>query len=77
MYCSDECAGIVRGTKEKDGEYVESRKAKKLKPDERTTCIDCRGEHASDENLLAFLLERHGLTREQVAADYLAKEKKS
>ncbi|AKU93359.1 hypothetical protein AKJ09_00091 [Labilithrix luteola] len=36
------------------------------------TCVNCRGENASDENLLAFMLKRHGVTRKQVAAEYMA-----
>ena len=40
-----------------------------------TTCIECRGEHASDANVLAYLLGRFGLTREQADKDYLESEK--
>jgi hypothetical protein len=48
------------------------------KPDgegETISCVHCRCELDSDENLLGFLLARHGQTREEAAAQYVAEAK--
>jgi len=42
---------------------------------ETLSCVHCREELTSHENLLGFLLARHGQTREQVAAEYVAAAK--
>ena len=41
--------------------------------DEDQTCADCRGELDTDDNLLSLALEKLGMTREQLAAEYQAK----
>ena len=37
------------------------------------TCVDCRGDLDTDDNLLALALEKLGMTREQLTAEYKAK----
>jgi hypothetical protein len=41
--------------------------------DQEQTCVDCRGELNTDDNLLALALEKLGMTREQLTAEYKAK----
>ena len=40
------------------------------------TCIDCRLELASDENLLALALEMLGMTREALVAEFEAQARR-
>lgn len=84
-HCDEEYFGCGRRFHERCGDIRESsyrgdREAydalsEEEQQEERTTCIECRGEHASDANVLAYLLGRFGLTREQADKDYLESEK--
>ncbi len=57
-YCSVECAGIEEDEDE-DGDMMQ-------------TCVDCRNELTSDENLLNLALDKLGITREQLVAEFEA-----
>jgi hypothetical protein len=71
-YCSSACAQLRYPEKEVIGwEAYEA-----LPPAEqllhKMSCVDCRKELESDENLLEFLLEQVGKTREALVAEFRA-----
>lgn len=76
QYCSDDCAELQTAAGDSFPPWAERWR---LPPDEREalvcTCVDCRGELASDENLLKFLLTDKGWTRKQAAQMYLTAKK--
>jgi hypothetical protein len=55
-WCCMECA--------KEGGY------RRDEDNEESTCNYCRGEDVRDDELLAFLFEKTGLTREQAVTEY-------
>lgn len=59
-YCSADCAELEDGEDHGDEQ----------------TCIDCRLELASDENLLALALETLGMTREALVAEFEAQARR-
>lgn len=71
-FCDDECAKIHDAS---DGsieweEFDKLSEAEQLK--HRVSCVDCRKELESDENLLAFLLEKIGKSHEQLVLEFRA-----
>lgn len=66
-YCSADCAQLDGEdySEDEDGDEVEN---------EDQTCIDCREELPSSENLLHFALEKLNMRLEDLKAEYLAKE---
>lgn len=58
-FCSDECAHMDYCEYDEQGELTGE--------DSEGTCVFCRGEDISNNDLIAFLLEKTGLTREEAA----------
>ena len=75
-YCSDECAQVQKCEYDVEGDYEGyDHLTKDEKNKNKTTCINCRGEHASDTNVLTWLLKRLYMTRKKANQEYL-KDKK-
>lgn len=77
-FCSEECAQYQRGLSEEDGDYgAFSRMTSDEQEREKSSCVDCRGENATDHNLLHFLLELTGMSREEAEKQYLLEKRKA
>ena len=71
-YCSDDCAKLASPGRDHPWTWREQEALPQEERDAiKTTCVDCRSENPSDENLLEFLRLQNGLTRDQVVAMYL------
>jgi hypothetical protein len=64
MFCSNDCGGREY-VKDENGEHKTSRYGEEL-----TSCILCRKEDATSDQLLHFLLAKFGLTRDQAMEMY-------
>jgi len=62
-FCSSECAQIDDCVYDEDGEPVEDEDGDFIIGEE--TCVLCRGEALTDQDLIEFLLKKLSLTREQ------------
>lgn len=77
-FCRQECAQYQKGPAEEDGDYQAfSRMTAKKQEREKSSCTDCRGENATDTNLLNFLLELTDMSRGEAEKQYLFEKHKS
>ena len=76
-YCSAKCAQIQQPENEPDDVDWEAYEAMSEEEQKtyRTTCVDCRGDLESDENLLNFALAELGVTFEDLTTRYRARTK--
>lgn len=72
-YCSDKCAQIRKPeivddlTWDEFAKLTDEEQAKR-----RTTCVDCRNELESDENLLLFLLNKLNKSHAELLSEFRA-----
>ena len=66
-FCSSECAEMDYAAYDEDGECLEDE-------DGEGTCVLCRGQAATDADLIDFLLRKLSLTREQAVEELFKEE---
>ena len=67
MFCTNECGGreLIKKAYTEDDRWHE----------DQTTCIFCRVEKVADEDLLAFMLVRAGISKEEATKQYIEANK--
>ena len=65
-FCSNDCASMDYAVYDDNGECIEGE-------DGEGNCVLCRGEAATDYDLIEFLLEKCSLTREQAVEELFKK----